>query len=147
MVVALNTKRTRCSGGVKQRSNIQQRFSPVKQLLLPPKLAWQLQVFLQQQLYRPKNDNAMLQKTREYYQCYLREFFGAASDLQKVALFTDLTVNEGRFLKRGLRGKEWTYKHGGGLLFIRIARRLPKRQSHHTLAKTPPPPRYELSIR
>ena len=77
-------------------------FSPVKQPLLPPKLAWQLQVFLQQQLYRPKNDNAMLQKTREYHQCNLREFFGAASHLQKVALFTDLTVNEGRFLK--LRG-------------------------------------------
>ena len=41
----------------------------------------------------------MLQKTREYYQFYFREFFGAASDLQKVALFTDLTVHESRFLK------------------------------------------------
>ena len=80
----------------------------------------------------------MLQKTREYYQCYFREFFGAASDLQKVALFTDLTVHESRFLKRGLRCKAWNYKHGDKLLFIRIARWLSRRQSHHNLAETPP---------
>ena len=60
LIVALKTKRTRYFGGVKHSSNIQLRFSPVKQLLLPPKLAWQLQVFPQQQLYRPKKMTIML---------------------------------------------------------------------------------------
>ena len=58
--MALKTKRTRYFGGVKHSSSIQQGFSPVKQLLLPPKPAWQLQVFLQQQLYRPKKITIML---------------------------------------------------------------------------------------
>ena len=126
MIVSLNTKRTRYFGGIKHSSNIQQRFSPVKQLLLPPKPAWQLQVFLQQQLYRPKK------MTIIWLRRILRGSRRATENSRLVYRPDD------RFLKRGLRDKACNYKHRGRLLFTRTARRLSRRLSHHRSAKTPP---------